>query len=150
MQQVRCIGQRHSLASLQTLFLPTCWAEWRIQQGGGCAHGHSRTLLLRDGECGVSSEDDSSHSGDEESVTGDVRDPLLELEVIADVVPPREAVIRAAIRPRDEVDPRALFAQSAAVMKSVPRFLRGPFRNALKLALHEATKTSWSGDGSCS
>ena len=42
----------------------------------------------------------------------------------------------------DEVDPRGLFAQHAAVMKSVPRFLRGPFRNALKLALHEATRSN--------
>ena len=27
-------------------------------------------------------------------------------------------------------------------MKSVPRFLRGLFRNALKLALHEATRSN--------
>ena len=53
-------------------------------------------------------EDDSSHSGDEESVAGDARDPLPELEVVVDVAPPREAVIRASIRSMDEVDPRAL------------------------------------------
>ena len=32
---------------------------------------------------------------------------------------------------------RTIFRQSAAVMKSVPRFLHGPFRNALKLAMEE-------------
>ena len=37
----------------------------------------------------------------------------------------------------DEVDPRSLFEQRASVMKAVPRFMRGPFRNALKLALRE-------------
>ena len=42
----------------------------------------------------------------------------------------------------DEVDSRGLFAQRTVVMKSVPRFLRGPFRNALKLALHEATRSN--------
>ena len=58
-------------------------------------------------------------------------DPSPKLEILADVAPPREAIIRAAIRSMDEVDPRAWFAQRAAVTKSVPRFLRGPFRNAL-------------------
>ena len=53
----------------------------------------------------------------------------------------RDAVIRAAIRSMDEVNPRALFEKRAAVMKAVPRFLRGPFRSALKLALEEATRS---------
>ena len=62
---------------------------------------------------------------DEESVAGDSVDPSPELEEIsADVALPREAIIRAAIRSMDEVDQRALFAQRAAVMKSVPRILR--------------------------
>ena len=43
----------------------------------------------------------------------------------------------------DEVDPAVVFRQRAAVMKSVPHVLRGPFRNVLKLALEEA---SW---GNC-
>ena len=53
----------------------------------------------------------------------------------------RDAVVRAAIRSMDEVNPRALFEKRAAVMKAVPRFLRGPFRSALKLALEEATRS---------
>ena len=58
-------------------------------------------------------------------MAGDSVDPSPELEEIsADVAPPREAIIRAAIRSMDEVDPRALFAQRAAVMKSVPRIPR--------------------------
>ena len=39
----------------------------------------------------------------------------------------------------DEVDPNTHFRQRAAVMKSVPQFLRGLFRNALKLVFEEAT-----------
>ena len=39
----------------------------------------------------------------------------------------------------DEVDPRVLFRQRTSVVRCVPRFLQGPFRNALKLALEEAT-----------
>ena len=38
----------------------------------------------------------------------------------------------------DLVDARTIVRQRAAVMKSVPRFLHGPFRNALKLAMEEA------------
>ena len=41
----------------------------------------------------------------------------------------------------DEVDPRSLFEQRASVMKAVPRFMRGPFRNALKLVLREVTRS---------
>ena len=39
----------------------------------------------------------------------------------------------------DDMDPRIMFRQRASVMRSVPRLLQGPFRNALKLALAQAT-----------
>ena len=45
---------------------------------------------------------------------------------------PRGAAVRDA-------DPCRIFEQRAPVMKGVPKFLRGPFRNALKFALEEAT-----------
>ena len=56
---------------------------------------------------------------------------------------PRNVTLRMALVTLDEVDPAVVFRQRAAVMKSVPHFLRGPFRNALKLVLEEA---SW---GNC-
>ena len=52
---------------------------------------------------------------------------------------PRGVVLHMALRNLDDVDPRVLFRQRASVMRSVPRFLHGPFRNVLKLALEEAT-----------
>ena len=46
--------------------------------------------------------------------------------------------LRAAFLFLDTVDPVRIFRQRGAVMKSVPRFVKGPFRNALKFALEEA------------
>ena len=45
----------------------------------------------------------------------------------------------------DEVDPQRNFEKQASVMKSIPKFLRGLFKNALKLALEDAT----AGDDVC-
>ena len=44
--------------------------------------------------------------------------------------------------PRQHVDVGAIFRQRPAVMKSVPRFLHGPFRNTLKVAMEEALANS--------
>ena len=82
-------------------------------------------------------EDSESISSDEESVAGEPVEHSQIAEVPVDMPPVRDTVIRAAMRLMDEVNPRALFEQRAAVMKGV----RGPFRNALKLALHEATRS---------
>ena len=49
---------------------------------------------------------------------------------------PRIAVMQAAFRSMDEVDDCHQFRQSASVMKSVPRFLKGSFCKALKVALN--------------
>ena len=68
-------------------------------------------------------------------------DTPAEPELVAGL--PRNVTLRMALVTLDEVDPAVVFRQRAAVMKSVPHFLRGPFRNALKLALEEA---SW---GNC-
>ena len=40
----------------------------------------------------------------------------------------RNVTFRMALVMLDEVDPAVVFRQRAAVMKSVPHFLRGPFR----------------------
>ena len=52
---------------------------------------------------------------------------------------PPVGVIRAAFLQMDEVDLVHHSSRRAAPMKAVPRFLTGPFRNALHIALAEAT-----------
>ena len=53
------------------------------------------------------------------------------------VAPVRILEVREAFRGLDIVDVETILEQRAAVMKTVPIFLRGPFRNALKVALAE-------------
>ena len=90
-------------------------------------------------QCPVDSE--GSDGEVEESVAGDeevhVEDEEEEREVVGGI--PRGVSLRMALVSLDEVDPHIVFRQRASVMRSVPKFLEGPFRNALKLALEEAT-----------
>ena len=51
---------------------------------------------------------------------------------------PRAPRLRAALQFLDEVD-LGIFRERGSVMKSVPLFLKGLFRNALKFALEEAS-----------
>ena len=91
-------------------------------------------------ESDVPHSDDHSVNSDEESMAGEPLDRDPDEEDPIDVArSPRGSVIRATIRSVDEVNPRALFEKREAVMKAVNRFLRGPLRSALKLALEEAT-----------
>ena len=46
--------------------------------------------------------------------------------------------IRAALAELDHVDLMAEFSRRAIVMKTIPHFLRGQFRNALRVAMDEA------------
>ena len=48
------------------------------------------------------------------------------------------AAIREAFLSLDAVDLHTIFDKRASVMKSVPRFLRGSFRNAMRVAIDEA------------
>ena len=48
--------------------------------------------------------------------------------------------IRAALEDLDSVDLSAIFSRRACVMRTTPYFLRGPFRNALRLAMEEAIR----------
>ena len=77
----------------------------------------------------------------EDLVAGDeevhIEDEEEEREVVGGL--PRGVSLRMALASLDEVDPHIVFRQRASVMRSVPKFLEGPFRNALKLALEEAT-----------
>ena len=87
---------------------------------------------------GDSSVDAESMDGREESVMGP-EDPVPHVEEDLELPLPGGAAVRDALIALDEVDPCRMFEQRASVMKGVPKFLRGPFRNALKFALQEAT-----------
>ena len=85
----------------------------------------------------------SSDEDFEESIAGEEELPSAmhdseELFEVGD--PPRTAVLQAAFRSMDEVDVCHQFRQRAAVMKSVPRFLKGSFCKALKVALNEIVR----------
>ena len=71
------------------------------------------------------------------SVQGDSEDTETLPEVEADVLPPRAPQLRAAFEAMDQVNVVGIFHHRAAVMKTVPRFLQGPFRNVMKVVLEE-------------
>ena len=50
--------------------------------------------------------------------------------------------IREAFLSLDTVDLHTIFNKRAAVMKAIPRFLRGSFRNAMRVAMYEALHTN--------
>ena len=56
---------------------------------------------------------------------------------IAFVVPPRAALVEG-FASLDEFDLRTVFQRRAVVMRTIPPILRGPFRNALRIAMDEA------------
>ena len=64
-------------------------------------------------------------------------DSAVEPEVQVDAVQFMAARIRFAFTQLDEVDVPAMFARRGVVMQNVPRFLRGAFRNAVRVALDE-------------
>ena len=73
---------------------------------------------------------------DEEAIRVVVPDTVEDPEV--DIPGPSGVTLREALASLDGVDPRVKIEKRAAVTKSIPKFLRGPFRNALKSALEEA------------
>ena len=81
--------------------------------------------------------DDEDTVSMETSVPGDTEDTVSLPVEVADVDPPSAPQLRAAFEAMDRVNVVEIFRHRAAVMKSVPRFLRGPFRNAMKLVLEE-------------
>ena len=76
----------------------------------------------------VDEEDTELLDGFEESTVGE------------EVVVPRGPALREALESLDLVDTTRMFALRGAVMKTVPKFLFGPFRNALKFAMEEARR----------
>ena len=88
----------------------------------------------------------SEASGDE--IPPSVAEPAVEVQ------PPRAAgrEIRAALAALDAVDLPLIFQRRAVVMQSIPFFLRGPFRNAMLMALKLVPEMRSPGraDGNCS
>ena len=68
----------------------------------------------------------------------DMHVPLTEPDAEVRVPRVTSVEIRAAFEFLDTVDLKATFSRRACVMKTTPHFLRGPFRNALRLAMEEA------------
>ena len=71
----------------------------------------------------------SQASGDDEFVESTDDEP----EIVE--ARPTSAEVRGALRFLDEVNLQHEFAHRGCVMKNIPKFLRGPFRSALRLAL---------------
>ena len=89
--------------------------------------GHSDTESLADGASTV-----SIHSLVVEEYPVDVVQ-----DIRGDSVEIREAFLSL-----DAVDLHTIFAKRAAVKKAIPRFLRGSFRNAMRVAMDEALQTN--------
>ena len=89
-------------------------------------------------EASVSSEDFESVAGDEESLVGSAMEvPQNGDEVMSDpevVEAHSSAAVRLVFSTLEEVDLTRIFRLRASVMKTIPSFLRGPFRTALRLA----------------
>ena len=95
----------------------------------------------RDGRRLPENVEELPHESDSEefaSVISGAEEEVDEVEV-EDVVPPRvaPAVIREAFRSLDDVNLVRVFSQRAVVMHNIPRCIRGPFRNAMRMALEE-------------
>ena len=95
-----------------------------------CMHTDSRSV-------GGSSDDETvAVDGWEESLAGN-DDDIPVFEDIVEVVMARTAGFSDGLASLDVIDPRTVFECRALVLRSVPRFLHGPFRNVLKIALEE-------------
>ena len=92
--------------------------------------------------CDALSESDTASvmwQGSEVS-TDDIPVPLSEPDVDVRGAHAGSPEIRAAFVFLDTIDLRTTFARRASVMKSIPQWLKGPFRNALKMAMEEAIR----------
>ena len=95
-------------------------------------HGDGNPLIRQN------TSDTETIDGREESEMG-LEDPVPQVEEDEVVLtPPRGVEVRAVLEELDRLNPCFIFEQRASLMKKVPKFLRGPFRNALKFALEEA------------
>ena len=84
-------------------------------------------------------EEEDTEDPDSGSVAGSTshEDTVSVVEDPVDVAAPRAPALRAAFRNMDGVDVERIFSLRASVMRSVPHFLQGPFRNVMKMVLEE-------------
>ena len=82
----------------------------------------------------------------EAAVEVEVEDSAVEVKIEVEAAQSRSARIRAASRELDGVDVPAMFARRGVVMQNVPRFLRGAFRNAVRVVLDEIKAGSFGND----
>ena len=100
-------------------------------------------------------EDTEILDGFEESTVGEEEVPHSILDTAVEVVSPRGPALREALKEIGLCGHHQDFCVRVAVMKTVPKFLFGPFRNALKFAMEEATagvpdrESVRQADGSC-
>ena len=87
----------------------------------------------------VDEEDTELLDGFEESTVGEEEVPHSIPDTAVEVVARRGPALREALERLGLVDTTRIFALRGAVMKTVPKFLFGPFRNALKFSMEEAT-----------
>ena len=82
---------------------------------------------------------EDTDDSDTDSVAESVRqeDTVSAVEDSADIAMPRAPTLRHAFRNMDDVDVERIFSLRASMMRSVPRFMHGPFRNAMKMVLEE-------------
>ena len=108
------------------------------------AGGSQRTQMVMVSDKSLETEltsETESLEGDSEFADGDNRDGASEVGFEDDMMEesevaiPRRQVVRGALELLDEVDLRTLFSQRASLMKNIPRFLVGPYRNAMRVAL---------------
>ena len=79
----------------------------------------------------------------EVAVEVEVEDSAVEVEIEVETAQSRSVRIQDSYRELEYVDVPAMFARRGVVMQNVPRFLRGAFRNAVRVALDEI-KAGWS------
>ena len=82
--------------------------------------------------------DGASEAGPEVAMMEENAEDVTPLEVAR----PRPQVVRSALESLDEVDLRTLFSQRASLMKNIPRFLVGPYKNAVRVALAEVGRSA--------
>ena len=91
----------------------------------------------------VADADSAQWSGDEDVVSeaGSAVEEESNFEEPVELIVPQGRLLRDALIALDGWSLQELVSKRAVMMKNIPRVVKGPFRNALQLALEEATAT---------
>ena len=87
---------------------------------------------------GGESDTDTIDGASEVDASEDVVAPSIAEEPV--VVEPRSSQLVAPFASLNEVDLKEVFSKRAVVMRSVPRVIRGAYRNAMRVALEEVAR----------